>query len=208
MPQRYHFSQNPRIAPLWIVPRVGWAIAPKSEFDVKGGEIYHPRGLHGYDHEDALMRAIFIARGPAFPQTEGNMVAPFQNVEVYGILCDSLGLEPRRNNGTIRLPFEVTGSHNLEAAEEEGWEIGSDGLLPGDEIPPAASADVVASMGESVAVDSGAAVVTSTPESADGDAKVSSSTTTSWLDWANGKFDAVKSWVTDVFGGHKVKSPS
>lgn len=82
MPERYHFSKNERIAPLWIVPKVGWAIVTKDEFDVeegkKKGDVYHPRGLHGYDHEHPLMRAIFVARGPAFPHTPGSRMDPFR----------------------------------------------------------------------------------------------------------------------------------
>lgn len=82
MPERYHFSKNDRIAPLWIIPKAGWAIVAKSEFDVeegkKKGEVYHPRGLHGYDHEHPLMRAIFVARGPAFPHTPGSRMEPFR----------------------------------------------------------------------------------------------------------------------------------
>jgi predicted AlkP superfamily pyrophosphatase or phosphodiesterase len=82
MPERYHFSNNDRIAPLWIIPKAGWAIVTKSEFDVeegkKKGEVYHPRGLHGYDHEHPLMRAIFVARGPAFPHKAGSRMEPFR----------------------------------------------------------------------------------------------------------------------------------
>ena len=82
MPERYHFSNNDRIAPLWIVPKAGWAIVTKSEFDIeegkKKGEVYHPRGLHGYDHEHPLMRAIFVARGPAFPHKAGSRMEPFR----------------------------------------------------------------------------------------------------------------------------------
>ena len=82
MPERYHFSKNDRIAPLWLVPRAGWAIVKKEEFDVQqalsSGEIYHPRGLHGYDNEHPLMRAIFVARGPAFPHPPGSRVDVFR----------------------------------------------------------------------------------------------------------------------------------
>lgn len=82
MPERYHFSKNDRIAPLWLVPKAGWAIVTKDEFDVeegkKKGDVYHPRGLHGYDHEHPLMRAIFVARGPAFPHTPGSRMEPFR----------------------------------------------------------------------------------------------------------------------------------
>lgn len=115
MPTRYHFSANPRIAPLWIIPKAGWAIVTKDEFDVekarKEGLVYHPRGLHGYDHEHPLMRAIFVARGPAFPHEPGSRVEVFQNTEVYNVVCDSVGIEPRPNNGTLRLPFSPVGLH-------------------------------------------------------------------------------------------------
>ncbi|KAF2226651.1 alkaline-phosphatase-like protein [Elsinoe ampelina] len=126
MPARYHFSNNPRIAPLWIVPTAGWAIVTRDQFDVKAaqgsGRTYKPRGVHGYDHEHPLMRAIFIAHGPAFPHEGGSKVKPFQNVQVYGLVCDSLGLEPAPNNGTLRLPLTVDGKHEnigLGAEEED-----------------------------------------------------------------------------------------
>lgn len=82
MPERYHFSNNDRIAPVWIVPETGWAIVKKSEFNVaeakEKGLVYHPRGLHGYDHEHPLMRAIFIARGPAFPHPANSEMNVFR----------------------------------------------------------------------------------------------------------------------------------
>nr|POF12979.1 putative pyrophosphatase/phosphodiesterase [Quercus suber] len=117
MPVRYHFSKNARIAPLWLVPTTGWAIVAKSELDLatakERGLVYHPRGLHGYDHEHPLMRAIFVARGPAFPHARGSKLAPFQNTEVYNIICDSLGITPVQNNGTLRLPLVTQGLHDF-----------------------------------------------------------------------------------------------
>ncbi|KAI9677995.1 MAG: hypothetical protein M1817_005939 [Caeruleum heppii] len=122
MPARYHFSENERIAPLWIVPKTGWAIVKKDEFDVSkaktDGTVYHPRGLHGYDFEDPLMRAIFIARGPAFPHSPNSRMEPFQNTEIYNIICDSFHLPPKPNNGTLRLPLKPAGLHSdVEPAE-------------------------------------------------------------------------------------------
>ncbi|KAK8148367.1 hypothetical protein G3M48_010344 [Beauveria asiatica] len=122
MPERYHFSKNERIAPLWIVPKTGWAIVQKHEFDLATAaddEVYHPRGLHGYDHEHPLMRAIFIARGPAFPHPANSRVQPFQNIELYNLLCDSVGITPQPNNGTLRLPLKPDGTHTDEVAEEQ-----------------------------------------------------------------------------------------
>lgn len=104
MPERWHFSNNPRIAPLWIVPKTGWAIVTRPEHDPsKTNKPYSPRGLHGYDNIHPLMRSIFVARGPAFPHPPGSKVEPFGNWEVYAILCHSLGIEqsPIGNNGTL-----------------------------------------------------------------------------------------------------------
>lgn len=82
MPERWHFSKNDRIAPLWIVPKTGWALVKMEEMDATAakanGEVYHPRGLHGYDHEHPLMRAIFVARGPAFPHHPNSQVEVFR----------------------------------------------------------------------------------------------------------------------------------
>ncbi|KAK0390819.1 hypothetical protein NLU13_0322 [Sarocladium strictum] len=130
MPERYHFSNNDRIAPLWIVPKTGWAIVTKEDFNVeeakKNGDVYHPRGLHGYDHEHPLMRAIFVARGPAFPHPANSQIDVFQNIEVYNMLCDSIGLEPMPNNGTLRLPLKPVGLHSPDEKPEE----------PEDPVPP------------------------------------------------------------------------
>lgn len=123
MPERYHFSKNDRIAPLWIVPETGWGLVEKKEFDIvqalASGTKYHPIGLHGYDHEHPLMRAIFVARGPAFPHAPGSRVEVFQNTEVYNILCDSVGIEPKPNNGTLRLPLKPVGLHSPEQPIED-----------------------------------------------------------------------------------------
>ncbi|KAG9188874.1 hypothetical protein G6011_07579 [Alternaria panax] len=136
MPERYHFSRNPRIAPLWIVPKTGWAIVTRSEFNIeqgiKNGEVYHPRGLHGYDFEHPLMRAIFIARGPAFPHKAGSKMEPFQNIELYNIVCDTIGLEPAPNNGTLRLPLKTVGLHD----DDDDGSDGGDDHMPQDPVPP------------------------------------------------------------------------
>lgn len=84
MPERYHFSKNERIAPLWIIPKTGWAFVKKEEMNLEEakatGAVYHPRGLHGYDHEHPLMRAIFIARGPAFPHRPNSRLEVFRKL--------------------------------------------------------------------------------------------------------------------------------
>ncbi|EON99050.1 putative ectonucleotide pyrophosphatase phosphodiesterase family member 1 protein [Phaeoacremonium minimum UCRPA7] len=64
MPERYHFSKNHRIAPLWIVPKTGWAIVTKEEFNIEEAKandlVYHPRGLHG--QSDYMNPALNLTR--------------------------------------------------------------------------------------------------------------------------------------------------
>ena len=90
MPAKYHFSDNARIAPLWVVPKTGYAIVHKEDFDIEAakanGETYHPKGLHGYDHEHPLMRAIFVARGPAFPHKPNSRLESFRKPTILASL--------------------------------------------------------------------------------------------------------------------------
>lgn len=82
MPPRFHFTKSNRIAPIWIVPKPGWAVLTKEEFDITKanfmGVEYHTRGFHGYDNEEESMRTIFMARGPTFSRVRAVKVAPFR----------------------------------------------------------------------------------------------------------------------------------
>jgi hypothetical protein len=42
-----------------------------------------------------------------------------ENIEVYNIVCDSLGLTPKPNNGTLRLPLNTIGLHDPATSTEE-----------------------------------------------------------------------------------------
>jgi len=101
MLERYHFSFNYRIAPLWIVPRMDFALTNREY-----GEDGMSTGNHGYDNEDPSMRAIFVAHGPfsqgtkaavaaqGESQNHGEYVMPgFQNVEIYNLVMRLLGID-------------------------------------------------------------------------------------------------------------------
>ncbi|KAI9760763.1 MAG: hypothetical protein M4579_001501 [Chaenotheca gracillima] len=200
MPERYHFSNNRRIAPLWIVPETGWAIVTKEEFDVerakKEGAIYHPRGLHGYDHEHPLMRAIFAARGPAFPHTPNSRVEIFQNTEVYNIICDSLSMEPHPNNGTIRLPFKPIGLHS---DEDDKPAEPSPTDLPADEpttstAPPASTSPVGVDDPDDA---DPARPVVEDENSMSEEEKTEAETNELW-DFLHGKFEKFKEWIGGI----------
>ena len=49
-----------------------------------------------------------------------NQECCLENIDVYNILCDSLGINPKPNNGTLRLPLSPVGLHSNDAAFVEG----------------------------------------------------------------------------------------
>lgn len=105
---------NYRLAPIWIVPNTGYAITTKQQFKEKG-ENYTPKGVHGYNNTDILMRAIFLGRGPFFKEKLSNnkKVFPFSNTNVYNILCESLDIKPSPNNGTLNDDFVISSNKLL-----------------------------------------------------------------------------------------------
>ncbi|TFK87336.1 Phosphodiest-domain-containing protein [Polyporus arcularius HHB13444] len=65
MPQRWHFVNNERIAPIYVVPRIGYALTDRIEngsgMNKGASRIHLP---HGYDHDYKEMHAMFVAHGP------------------------------------------------------------------------------------------------------------------------------------------------
>lgn len=100
---------NYRLAPVWIVPKVGYAITTHKQFEEKGRN-YTPKGVHGYNNTELLMRAIFLGRGPYFKEklSQNKKVLPFDNTDVYNILCESLNIMPSPNNGTSGQAFAIS----------------------------------------------------------------------------------------------------
>ncbi|KEQ95752.1 hypothetical protein AUEXF2481DRAFT_65361 [Aureobasidium subglaciale EXF-2481] len=207
MPERYHFSHNDRIAPLWVIPWTGWAIVVKEEFNVeeakKTGQVYHPIGVHGYDHEHPLMRAIFVARGPAFPHTPGSKLEPFQNIEVYNLVCDSIGVVPNPNNGTLRLPLKPIGLHGSMPPKnlpEDMPEDSSNSIAMSTETTIGALSSTQASRPTIATTDAAAPtrpVIHDDVSQEDEDNN--GKDTNLWWDWVKGKLDGAKDWATGVY---------
>lgn len=90
----YNKWQN-RLAPLWLVPKVGWAFTTKEQMKKQEGD-YKPHGIHGYNNTEVLMRALFLTQGPYFTK---DYLMPFENVGLYTIVCGSVGLKPSKADG-------------------------------------------------------------------------------------------------------------
>jgi len=101
IPKRYRYRNNHRIAPLVVLPKTGWRIKiPQRFIMVKNNRSQEkPIGSHGYDNFDKSMRALFIGHGEAFKK--GYVSEPFQNIEVYNLMCKILGLKPAKNDGNF-----------------------------------------------------------------------------------------------------------
>ena len=201
MPEHYHFTNNDRIAPLWVMPRTGWGVVTKEQFDVAEaetiGKVFHPQGMHGYDHEHPLMRAIFVARGPAFPHAPNSRVPVFQNIEVYNIICDSLGIKPHPNNGTLRLPLKTVGLHSdpdvpppdMPHDPPANTEIRPGHMERPDQEDPAEFPDAKNETAYEGLLDTGS----------DGEAgQNKGESKTSWWDFIHGQLEKAKEWAKEL----------
>lgn len=97
LPERWQYGHHPRVPPIVCQMDEGWDAVPRT--DVARRSPRATRGSHGYDPALPSMRAMFIARGPAFEP--GTQLPAFDNVDVYPLLAHLLGLEPADNDGDI-----------------------------------------------------------------------------------------------------------
>jgi predicted AlkP superfamily pyrophosphatase or phosphodiesterase len=94
VPARFHYGRNPRVPPDVCLAETGWLIEP----------FFGPRqkiqgGTHGYDPDDPLMAALFVAHGPAF--RKGVVQPAFDNVDVYPLVAALTGVKPQPNDGHL-----------------------------------------------------------------------------------------------------------
>ncbi|MGV8932972.1 MAG: ectonucleotide pyrophosphatase/phosphodiesterase [Luteimonas sp.] len=97
LPARWHYGTHPRIPPIVCQMHEGWDAIPRAVIATRPTD--HVRGSHGYDPALPSMRAMFIARGPAFRR--GAQIPAFDNVDVYPLLARLLGITPATNDGDI-----------------------------------------------------------------------------------------------------------
>jgi predicted AlkP superfamily pyrophosphatase or phosphodiesterase len=97
IPIRFHYRAHRRIPPILALADAGWSITTRRR-DVTEHPERFSGGTHGYDDTLAVMRAIFLAQGPAF---RSGIVAPaFRNIHIYDLISSVLGLAPAPNDGS------------------------------------------------------------------------------------------------------------
>lgn len=94
VPEIYHYKRNERISPILLVAREGYDFHDNSSSKHNGSY-----GNHGYNNSVDSMHPFFIAYGPSF--RSGVSVPPFQNVDLYPLMCHLLKLAPDSNNGSL-----------------------------------------------------------------------------------------------------------
>jgi predicted AlkP superfamily pyrophosphatase or phosphodiesterase len=97
IPARFHYRDNRRIPPVLALADPGWSVVLR-----RSDVLQHPEtlrgGAHGYDDTVSVMRAIFLASGPAF--RNGYVAPAFRNIHIYDLIAGILGLTPASNDGS------------------------------------------------------------------------------------------------------------
>ncbi|XP_062607940.1 uncharacterized protein LOC134269752 isoform X1 [Saccostrea cucullata] len=91
IPVRHHYANNKRIGDIVVDVQAKWMVA-------KDKHTYCLEGNHGFDNLYKSMQALFLAHGPGFKQNYSSQ--PFENIELYNLMSDLIGISPAPNNGT------------------------------------------------------------------------------------------------------------
>jgi predicted AlkP superfamily pyrophosphatase or phosphodiesterase len=101
-PDAWHYRDHPRIPPVIGVMDEGWQIMRRATRDaIRDGRARPAGGQHGYDPALMSMRGVFVAAGPAFRQSL--TVPAFENIHIYNVLAQVLGVTPAPNDGNLEV---------------------------------------------------------------------------------------------------------
>ncbi|HEY9253029.1 MAG TPA: ectonucleotide pyrophosphatase/phosphodiesterase [Stenotrophomonas sp.] len=98
LPVRWHYGSHPRVPPIICQMHEGFDALPAEQ--ARARQAGHVRGSHGYDPALPSMRAVFVASGPSF--ASGATLPPFDNVDLYPLLAQLLGIAAATNDGDAR----------------------------------------------------------------------------------------------------------
>ena len=97
IPERLHYSNNQRIAPIVGILDNGWSLTTHEYFE--SHQSHYNGGTHGYDPAYSDMHAFFLAHGPAFKS--GTTVPAFENIQLYNLMATVLEIDPSPNDGNF-----------------------------------------------------------------------------------------------------------
>lgn len=97
LPARFHYDSGARIPPIIGLASEGWTVSTRAR--IAQSPLREIGGEHGYDNELVSMQALFVAAGPAFRR--GVTVPAIDNLDVYPLVAQLLGLVPAQTDGTL-----------------------------------------------------------------------------------------------------------
>lgn len=105
LPERWRMTHPDRTGDIIVAAEPGWMLFGES---LEARYLAAENGAtHGYDRHLPGMLATFIADGPRFE--DGVVAEPFDNVEVYGMIADILGVAPAPTDGSLeRVQYFMT----------------------------------------------------------------------------------------------------
>lgn len=119
-----------------------------------------------------------------------------ENTEVYNIVCDSLGIKPLSNNGTLHLPLKPVGLHSDPTAPKvpapEDPAKGSSSVTSEEVTPPSE-----VGQGENVSSD----------EAPQEDESVEETKAKAWWAFLSSSFKDAKEWVHELLESWKQNNP-
>jgi len=97
LPTRFKFGTHRRIPEIFCLAQQGWFVTASPY------EKYSPvLGMHGYDPALPSMHGLFIASGYRLKQTS-TPIEKFENVDVYPLMVELLGIEGEKHQGDAHL---------------------------------------------------------------------------------------------------------
>ena len=107
IPDDYHYKNHYRIPPIVLDTKLGYQITLEA----------HPSdmmGTHGWAPGNDDMHPIFIAAGPKIKKFHKEVAPAFENVHLYSLFCEILGIKPAANNGSLASVEFLLNSKNYE----------------------------------------------------------------------------------------------
>jgi len=98
LPSRWKINHPYRFGPLIVVADQNYAFQDMEKLADKYEREHNVKktpftmyGIHGYDNDISTMRAMFMAKGPAFANA---VIKSIKNTNVFNIICRILKVEP------------------------------------------------------------------------------------------------------------------
>ncbi|KAJ1847791.1 hypothetical protein LPJ70_001353 [Coemansia sp. RSA 2708] len=79
IPKRFHYTHPTRVAPIYVIPEIPYYITTRAMDKGQSPGSESVIGVHGYDNMHPLMRATFVAVGPAFRSRDAAAPTPARN---------------------------------------------------------------------------------------------------------------------------------